>query len=210
MMNCHLIQHTNNNIVFDENRVPMKMNDITEHRIKSPSSDTIPMPKAHIRRTPSEVQLCEDMAAAEWREMCMFHRLVNGMQKRQYDITLSMHQQKQTRRTFSRAADWDSKQETEPRNNTVIVKPETHCVGNIMPTRNESIFDTCDNHKIQHQGTHYTDYRIGSYEDESFFFPHDQQSYIQNIDNRNLSACTAATIIPSYEEHLGEVFTIDL
>lgn len=46
-------------------------------------SRPIPLPRTHIPRTISEVQLREDIAAAEWREMCMFHRLVEGMKERQ-------------------------------------------------------------------------------------------------------------------------------
>lgn len=46
-------------------------------------SRPIPLPRTHIPRTISEVQLREDIAVAEWREMCMFHRLVEGMKERQ-------------------------------------------------------------------------------------------------------------------------------
>ena len=43
----------------------------------------IPLPPYHIRRTESEVQLYEDMAVAEYRDRCMFNRLVTGIQRRQ-------------------------------------------------------------------------------------------------------------------------------
>jgi hypothetical protein len=46
-------------------------------------SKTIPMPTYHIPRTKSEVQLHEDMEAAEWRDLCMFYRVVNGIRERQ-------------------------------------------------------------------------------------------------------------------------------
>jgi hypothetical protein len=46
-------------------------------------SKTIPMPTYHVPRTKSEVQLHEDMAAAEWRDLCMFYRVVNGIRERQ-------------------------------------------------------------------------------------------------------------------------------
>merc|ERR1711862_370520 len=36
-----------------------------------------------ISRTNSELQLCHDIAAAEWHESCMFDRLVNGMREKQ-------------------------------------------------------------------------------------------------------------------------------
>ena len=38
------------------------------------------MPKGHIRRTPSEIQLADDMARAEYEDVRMFSRLVVGMQ----------------------------------------------------------------------------------------------------------------------------------
>lgn len=41
------------------------------------------MPRSHVTRTNSEVQLREDMAAAEWRDLCMFYRVVHGIRERQ-------------------------------------------------------------------------------------------------------------------------------
>jgi len=46
-------------------------------------SQTIPMPRTHVPRTNSEVQLREDTEAAEWRDLCMFYRVVNGIRERQ-------------------------------------------------------------------------------------------------------------------------------
>lgn len=46
-------------------------------------SRTIPLPSTHIARTQSELQLSEDMAAAEWKDMCMFYRVVGGIRERQ-------------------------------------------------------------------------------------------------------------------------------
>mmetsp|Transcript_19669 Transcript_19669/g.27660 ORF Transcript_19669/g.27660 Transcript_19669/m.27660 type:complete len:158 (-) Transcript_19669:39-512(-) len=46
-------------------------------------SACIPMPSNHIFRTNSELQLCEDIAIAEWRDRCMYNRLVNGVRRRQ-------------------------------------------------------------------------------------------------------------------------------
>lgn len=43
----------------------------------------IPLPSSHIHRTKSELQLDEDMHAAEFRDRCMFQRLVTGIQSRQ-------------------------------------------------------------------------------------------------------------------------------
>jgi len=53
----------------------------------------IPLPAYHIRRTESEVQLHEDMAIAEYRDRCMFNRLVNGIRQRQQRHYESQHHQ---------------------------------------------------------------------------------------------------------------------
>lgn len=53
----------------------------------------IPLPAYHIRRTESEVQLYEDMAIAEYRDRCMFNRLVNGIRRRQQRHYDSQHHQ---------------------------------------------------------------------------------------------------------------------
>jgi len=47
------------------------------------TTQTIPLPSSHILRTQSELQLCEDMVEAEWRELRMFYRVVNGIRSRQ-------------------------------------------------------------------------------------------------------------------------------
>jgi len=49
------------------------------------SSRAISLPATHIPRTQSEQQLRDDTAAAEWRDLCMFHRLVGGIRERQVD-----------------------------------------------------------------------------------------------------------------------------
>lgn len=46
-------------------------------------SPAIPLPKSHIRRTESEANLTENLKLAEFRDQCMFNRLVNGIQKQQ-------------------------------------------------------------------------------------------------------------------------------
>lgn len=80
-----------------------------QHKQSSPTTATtprpsgshpsrpIPLPRTHITRTASELQLREDMAVAEWREMCMFRRLVDGMKERQqaqHQHVTSCHQQR--------------------------------------------------------------------------------------------------------------------
>jgi hypothetical protein len=47
-----------------------------------PPKKTIPI-KNRLPRTASELQLQEDTVAAEWRDLAMFHRLVQGMRDRQ-------------------------------------------------------------------------------------------------------------------------------
>ena len=44
------------------------------------SSNIIPLPKSHIHRTPSELQLADDMRRAEYEDVRMYARLVVGMQ----------------------------------------------------------------------------------------------------------------------------------
>ena len=53
-------------------------------------SKPIPLPCTHISRTTSELQLTEDMVLAEFREMCMYHRLVEGMKERQQALEQNM------------------------------------------------------------------------------------------------------------------------
>ena len=46
-------------------------------------SETIPLPSSHVHRTQSELQLSEDMEAAERRDISMFYRLITGIRHRQ-------------------------------------------------------------------------------------------------------------------------------
>jgi hypothetical protein len=46
---------------------------------------TIPFPKSHIHRTRSELQLTEEILAAEARDLIMFHRLINGIHKKSFE-----------------------------------------------------------------------------------------------------------------------------
>merc|ERR1740139_226861 len=47
------------------------------------TSLAIPMPASHMKRTESEVQLHENTAVAEYRDQCMFNRVVRGNRDRQ-------------------------------------------------------------------------------------------------------------------------------
>jgi len=58
----------------------MQMNSLNQFttrktNITQSPSPRIPIPRSHIRRTNSEVQLSEEIAAAEFRELCMFQRI---------------------------------------------------------------------------------------------------------------------------------------
>lgn len=78
---------TSDNIEFEfENHGHAQINSL------SPKNG-IPLPAYHIRRTESEVQLHEDMAVAEYRDRCMFNRLVNGIRRRQQRHYESQHHQ---------------------------------------------------------------------------------------------------------------------
>lgn len=61
---------------------PKYDNGLTAARLNK--SHAIPMPASHIHRTESEVQLHEDTAVAEYRDQCMFNRLVTGIRHRQH------------------------------------------------------------------------------------------------------------------------------
>lgn len=55
------------------------------HDEKPPSptpSTSIPLPKSHIHRTPSELQLADDQKKADYEDLRMFSRLVIGIQSR--------------------------------------------------------------------------------------------------------------------------------
>jgi hypothetical protein len=62
-------------------------------RLNLSPKNGIPMPDYHIQRTESELQLNEDMAMAEYRDKCMFNRLVTGIQqRRQHHFDSQQHQ----------------------------------------------------------------------------------------------------------------------
>ena len=46
-------------------------------------SSSIPLPSSHVIRTQSELQLSEDMAAAERRDLRMLYRMLRGFRERQ-------------------------------------------------------------------------------------------------------------------------------
>ena len=62
-----------------------------------PAAVPIPLPSSHIPRTKSELQLREDTVAAEWADLAMFQRLVNGMRDRHQQTSTTMLEQQQHR-----------------------------------------------------------------------------------------------------------------
>jgi hypothetical protein len=46
-------------------------------------SQALPLPRSHISRTESEIQLEDNQAEAEWRDYCMFQRIIAGITKKQ-------------------------------------------------------------------------------------------------------------------------------
>ena len=66
----------------------------------------IPFPPTHISRTSSELQLVEDTQAAEWRDLCMFQRLVGGIRQREHAHRYLFDQQvRQVRSRFRNGSD---------------------------------------------------------------------------------------------------------
>lgn len=63
-----------------------------------PAAVPTPLPSSHIPRTKSELQLREDIVAAEWADLAMFHRLVNGMRDRHQQTSTTMLEQQQQHR----------------------------------------------------------------------------------------------------------------
>ncbi|KAL3785316.1 hypothetical protein HJC23_008880 [Cyclotella cryptica] len=55
------------------------------------SSDPIRLPESHIHRTPSELQLAQELIKADFRDERMYTRLVNGMLLHYDDDEHSMH-----------------------------------------------------------------------------------------------------------------------
>jgi hypothetical protein len=64
-------------------------------------SQHIPLPISHVHRTESELQLCEDMAVAEHRDVNMFYRVVNGIRDKQMTLYQSQENTKESDRTIA-------------------------------------------------------------------------------------------------------------
>jgi hypothetical protein len=84
-----------NSLIFLTSSITMSHDrSITEEPLKTHTnkvtatrkSQSIPLPASHLHRTQSELQLSEDMEAAERRDLNMFYRLVNGIRERQMKL----------------------------------------------------------------------------------------------------------------------------
>ncbi len=89
---------------------------------------SIPMPSYHIRRTDSEAQLFEDMAVAEYRDRCMFNRLITGIRQRQAHQQLlhyeTQHHQNRHNQHFEQPRRAQQQHQTYPQQSSRRVHPD--------------------------------------------------------------------------------------
>jgi hypothetical protein len=69
-------------------------------------SQSIPLPDSHIRRTQSELQLIEDKVVAEFRDLCMFYRVV--IRECQDSDEVQMSKQRFDRKRNNQPLKWTS------------------------------------------------------------------------------------------------------
>ena len=90
--------------VVEESNDGMSDSAVPRLSLTSPNtgrSQHIPLPSSHLHRTESELQLCEDMAAAENRDVNMFYRVVNGIRDKQMTLYQSQEISKESGRTIA-------------------------------------------------------------------------------------------------------------
>lgn len=73
-------------------------------------SSSIPLPNSHVARTQSELQLSEDMAAAERRDLCMFYRILRGIRERQDAHAVPIYGQRVGRNENSHSRNWENQE----------------------------------------------------------------------------------------------------
>jgi len=81
-----------------------------------------------VARTQSELQLSEDMAAAEWKDLCMFYRVVGGIREQQQHQQCSNgvpihHQQQKPQHAPKPIRDWTGKDVTSTTDTAARVTP---------------------------------------------------------------------------------------
>jgi len=122
----------------------------------------IPMPASHIQRTESELQLHEETAVAEYRDQCMFNRLIRGIR----------HRQQQCNMVDLSHTNCDSNRGTIPMVSfpSEFIEETERSIGNIISTRNRSAnfsqdagkvipADSGDLQIIEQHNTYHTDER---------------------------------------------------
>lgn len=188
MIHIHPVDRTS--FVFANASAQVNKNHLPQHEEEAapsavdhmPSSETIPMPSSHIHRTRSELQLREDMAAAEWRDMCMFHRLVKGMRERQ-QAHFASHQRECQQTSDGSCGHYRRTVQTTP-----LAK-------NVAPIRQEKVADYYRDapHTREHINS---DWSVSGYEEH------------QTCSNW---AESVADIISYEDDELeGEIFSLDL
>mmetsp|Transcript_21300 Transcript_21300/g.31368 ORF Transcript_21300/g.31368 Transcript_21300/m.31368 type:complete len:215 (-) Transcript_21300:245-889(-) len=201
-------------VVNDEERI--EMSHTSQHSRALPASDIIPLPKCHIRRTPSEQQLYDDMANAEWREECMFRRLVNGMQRRQVDICASQYRHDQKRRELHGANERIPMQPlTFGCNNTMV--STKHCEQTATSTEHKIDFRVCSPNHVNQQELRDNVQTYDSLHHASFGFlpvtvtPPPQQHCGEIIDAYASSDYRVpSTLVANNDGYVGEIFDFDM
>jgi len=169
----------------------------------------IPMPASHIHRTDSEVQLHEDTAVAEYRDQCMFNRLVRGIRNRhQQSSVLGPNDCRRSRDNIPTFPVTDA-----------FMEETDKSIENIMSTRNYPTHSG-DLHRFQQSDTYQTEesmqlVRHPSRELEDWVIEGFDESTHRSNMLRHSNKVQTEIIPDMYESddssfHDDEVFDIDL
>eukprot|EP00957_Ditylum_brightwellii_P076387 5805640-Ditylum_brightwellii.AAC.1 len=179
------------NIAININEVKRKKLNVSQHEKVHSTSDNIPLPRCHIRRTASELQLCEDMAAAEWRERCMFHRLIKGMQKRQEDICASQCLQEQYMQKLHTSNEIAPRHQMQSKCNNTLVRTD-HREENIFSTRHRNDGGISASHFLHNQD-----------------LPDNTLTYDDSFDNASFGFLPALVMTVQRRQHCHNIFGTD-
>lgn len=106
-----------------------------------PMSETqslaIPLPASHIHRTASELQLDEDNVVAEYRDQCMFNRLVRGIryQQRRHYAANSRYGQESSQELQQRTRTGNRP----PMTSSVFMEESEKSISSIISTRRHHV-----------------------------------------------------------------------
>ena len=120
---------------------PLVKDNFIDHarNLRRRKSMPISLPETHIHRTESELQLYEDMIAAEHRDMCFFNRLVSGIrQRQQLHYTLQNHSTghlQETQKRYLTQTSVTDHSEFSDSSHTHSVHHADKCIENIISTR---------------------------------------------------------------------------